>query len=319
MKREKNIDIDKYLKEQIDSVRKQVGDERVLLGLSGGVDSSVCAALLSKAIPGKLTCIFVDHGCMRLNEGDEVEAAFADRDLNFIRVNAQDRFVGKLKGVVDPEAKRKIIGEEFIRVFEEEAKKLGKIPFLAQGTIYPDIAESGKDGKGLVKSHHNVGGLPDKVDFKELVEPLAGLYKEEVRALGRKLGLPEYLVSRQPFPGPGLAVRVIGEITHERLDTNRLADAILREEIGKLENKPSQYFVVLTNTESVGIKEGKRTYSQVAAIRAIMTGDFMTGQYAQIPHEVLDKISKRITAEVPSISRVVYDITSKPPGTIEWE
>ena len=310
-----NMELNKLIKE----VQEQVGSERVLLGLSGGVDSSVVAALLSKAIPGQLTCIFVDHGFMRLNEGDEVEAAFADSDLELVRVNAESRFLAKLKGVTDPEQKRKIIGEEFIRVFEEESKKLGMIPFLAQGTIYPDIAESGKDGKKVIKSRHNVGGLPKDVDFRELVEPLKTLYKEDVRELGRILGLPATLTERQPFPGPGLAVRVIGELTKPKLDTLRLADAIVREELGKLEKKPSQFFAVLTNTESVGVVDGVRKYAPVVAVRAIETGDFMAGEYSQIPHSVLKVISNRIVSEVPSVSRVVYDITSKPPGTIEWE
>jgi len=311
--------VEDYITEQITNIKKQVGEDRVLLALSGGVDSSVCAALLSKAIPGQLTCVFVDHGFMRLNEGDQVEEIFSKHDLEFIRVNAAERFVGKLKGVEEPEAKRKIIGEEFVRVFEEEARKLGHIPFLAQGTIYPDIVESGGKHGHVIKSHHNVGGLPENLDFTGLVEPLAGLFKNEVRKIGVLLGLPHALVERQPFPGPGLAVRVMGEVTFEKLETLRKADAVVREELDKLEVKPDQYFAVLTDTYSVGVKNGVRTYSPVLAIRAVDTKDFMTATCTRLPYEVLDRVAGRITTEIDEVSRVVYDISSKPPGTVEWQ
>ncbi|MCL1843995.1 MAG: glutamine-hydrolyzing GMP synthase [Defluviitaleaceae bacterium] len=307
-----------YITAQVKMIRQTVGDKRVLLALSGGVDSTVCAALLAKAIPQKLTCIFVDHGFMRLNEGDWIEEVFSAMDLNFIRVNAAERFLEKVQGVVEPEKKRKIIGEEFIRVFEEEAKKLGHIPFLAQGTIYPDIVESGGVYGAAIKSHHNVGGLPDKLDFDQIIEPLSMLFKNEVREIGRRLKLPASLVNRQPFPGPGLAVRVIGEITKEKLETLRLADAIFREETDKLSTRPSQYFAVLTDTLSVGIKGDNRTYDFVLALRAVKTDDFMTCKAVRLPYKTLEHVALRITSEVPQISRVVYDITSKPPGTIEW-
>ncbi len=310
-----------YAKSSIEAVKQQVGDGKVLLALSGGVDSSVVAALLSKAIGKNLTCIFVDHGLMRKNEGDEVEAAFADKGLNFIRVNAESRFLARLAGVTEPEHKRKIIGEEFIRVFEEEAKKIGKVDFLAQGTIYPDIIESGVGDAAVIKSHHNVGGLPDAVDFKELVEPIRLLFKDEVRALGTTLGLPAYLVNRQPFPGPGLGIRVIGEITKEKLDLLRDADAIFREEIANanLDSSINQYFAVLTDMRSVGVMGDERTYDYTLALRAVTTTDFMTADWAKIPWETLEKASNRIVNEVRSINRIVYDITSKPPATIEWE
>ncbi|MCL2226710.1 MAG: glutamine-hydrolyzing GMP synthase [Oscillospiraceae bacterium] len=311
--------LDDYIDLQISAIRRKVGDQNVLLALSGGVDSSVCAALLTKAIPGCLTCIFVDHGLMRLNEGDEIERAFSKRKLQFIRVNAQERFLSKLKDVADPEAKRKIIGEEFIRVFEEEAAKLGDIPFLAQGTIYSDIVESGGKHGATIKSHHNVGGLPENLAFSEIIEPLSGLFKDEVRILGRKLGLPKPLVSRQPFPGPGLALRIVGKITFEKLEVLRKADAIVREELDGIRRKPDQYFAVLTDTHTVGVKGDDRTYDPVIAIRAVETGDFMTCEYSPLPHRVLGRMSSRITNEIPSASRVVYDITSKPPGTVEWE
>jgi len=317
MKRE-DFDLKTFIKEQTREIRQTVGDRKVLLALSGGVDSSVCAALLAKAIPGQLTCIFVDHGFMRLNEGDEVELAFADRGLNLIRVNAQERFLAKVKGVEEPEKKRKIIGEEFIRVFEEEAKKLGKIPFLAQGTIYPDLVESGGKYGATIKSHHNVGGLPENLDFEQLIEPLSAMYKDEVRVIGRRLKLPAALVNRQPFPGPGLAVRVIGEITKQKLDTLRHADAIFREELEKSKRRPSQYFAVLTDTMSVGIKGEKRTFDNVVALRAVETADFMKGKPTRISYPTLERVVERITSEVAEISRVVYDITPKPTGTVEW-
>ena len=308
-----------FIEKQIKAVREQVGEEeRVLLGLSGGVDSSVCAALLSRAIPNRLICIFVDHGLMRKNEGDEIEEVFSKQDVVFIRVNAQDRFLEKLKGVTDPEKKRKIIGAEFVKVFEEEAKKYGKIRFLAQGTIYPDVIESGVNSANI-KSHHNVGGLPEDMDFKELVEPLRSLFKDEVRAVGRQLGLPDSMVDRQPFPGPGLAIRCIGEVTKERLDILREADAIFREEVEKTGEKVQQYFAVLTGIRSVGVMGDERTYDYTVALRAVNTTDFMTCEYAKLPHELLGRVSSRIANEVKGVNRVVYDITGKPPATIEWE
>ena len=310
-----------YKNTAIAAVREKVKDGRVLLALSGGVDSSVVAALLAEAVGNQLTCVFVDHGLMRLHEGDEVEAAFAKWDINFIRVDAESRFLLKLAGEAEPERKRKIIGEEFIRVFEEEAKKVGTVDFLAQGTIYPDIIESGLGDAAVIKSHHNVGGLPDYVDFKEIIEPLRMLFKDEVRQLGRELGLPEYLVSRQPFPGPGLAIRIIGDITKDKADTLRQADFIFREELAKVGQDKclSQYFAVLTNTRSVGVMGDGRTYDYTLALRAVVTDDFMTAEWAGIPYDVLDRISVRIVNEVKGINRIVYDITSKPPATVEWE
>ena len=310
-----------YLKTQIAVLREKIGDGKVLLALSGGVDSSVAAALLAQAVGQQLTCVFVDHGLMRKNEGDEVEAAFAKWDINFIRVDAERRFLDKLQDISDPERKRKIIGEEFIRVFEEEAQKIGKVDFLVQGTIYPDVIESGLGDSAVIKSHHNVGGLPDYVDFKEIIEPLRMLFKDETRQLGRELGLPDYLVMRQPFPGPGLAIRVIGDVTKEKLDTLRDADAIFREECAKAgeDKNLNQYFAVLTNMRSVGVQGDGRTYDYTLALRAVTTTDFMTADWARIPYDVLDRISVRIVNEVPHINRIVYDITSKPPATIEWE
>jgi len=313
--------LESYINLQIEEIKKTVGNKNVLLALSGGVDSSVCAALLAKAIPEQVICIFVDHGLMRLNEGDEIETVFSKKDLKFIRVNAQERFLNKLADVIEPEQKRKIIGEEFIRVFEEEAKKLGEIPFLAQGTICSDVVESGKAGSANIKSHHNVGGLPENLGFKALVEPLAELYKDEVRTVGLLLGLPEALINRQPFPGPGLAVRVMGDITSKKLDVLRLADFIVCQELDMLpkNERPSQYFAVLTDTLSVGVKNGVRTYDYVIAIRAVNTQNYMTCSYTHIPHKILEQISNRITSEIANVSRVVYDISSKPPSTIEWQ
>ena len=310
-----------YAKAAVEQIRQKVGDGKVLLALSGGVDSSVCAALLAKAIGSQLTCIFVDHGCMRKNEGDEVEEAFRQWKVNFVRVNAENRFLGKLAGVTEPERKRKIIGEEFIRVFEEEAKKVGKVDFLAQGTIYPDVIESGLGDAAVIKSHHNVGGLPDYVDFKEIIEPLRLLFKDEVRQLGRELGLADVLVNRQPFPGPGLAIRCIGEVVKEKLDILRDADWIFRDEIAKagLDQSINQYFAVITDMRSVGVMGDARTYDYTLALRAVTTTDFMTADWARIPYEVLEAASVRIVNEVRGVNRIVYDITSKPPATIEWE
>ena len=310
-----------YKNMAIRRIRERVGSGKVLLALSGGVDSSVCAALLAEAIGSQLTCVFVDHGLMRLNEGDEVEQAFFKWSINFIRVNAESRFLLKLAGEAEPERKRKIIGEEFIRVFEEEAKKIGAVDYLAQGTIYPDVIESGAGSAAVIKSHHNVGGLPEYVDFKEIIEPLNMLFKDEVRQLGRELGLPEYLVSRQPFPGPGLAIRIIGDITKEKADTLRQADFIFRDEIAKAGQDKclSQYFAVLTNTRSVGVMGDGRTYDYTLALRAVITDDFMTADWARVPYDVLDRISRRVVNEVHDINRIVYDITSKPPATVEWE
>ena len=310
-----------YKATAIQAVREKVGDGKVLLALSGGVDSSVAAALVAEAVGSQLTCVFVDHGLMRLNEGDEVEQAFAKWDINFVRVNAESQFLIKLAGENEPERKRKIIGEEFIRVFEAEAKKIGKVDYLVQGTIYPDVIESGAGNAAVIKSHHNVGGLPDYVDFKEIIEPLRMLFKDEVRQLGRELGLPEYLVMRQPFPGPGLAIRCLGDITKEKLDMLRLADFIFRDEIAKagLEGTMNQYFAVLTNMRSVGVQGDGRTYDYALALRSVTTSDFMTADWTRIPYEVLDRVSVRVVNEVPHINRVLYDITSKPPATIEFE
>ena len=308
---------------------------KVALAFSGGVDSSVAAGLLSRAIGKQLTCVFVDHGLLRKNEGDEVEAVFGPDgqfDLNFIRVNAQERYYSKLSGVTEPERKRKIIGEEFIRVFEEEAKKIGAVDFLAQGTIYPDVVESGLGGESaVIKSHHNVGGLPDFVDFKEIIEPLRNLFKDEVRKAGLELGIPEKLVFRQPFPGPGLGIRIIGEVNAEKVKIVQDADAIYREEVDKAVEEytkangkapswmPNQYFAALTNMRSVGVMGDERTYDYAVALRAVNTVDFMTAESAEIPFEVLQRVMSRIINEVKGVNRVMYDLTSKPPGTIEFE
>ena len=311
-----------FVEDSIKSLKEKIGNKKALCALSGGVDSSVAAVLLSKAIGKNLTCIFVDHGLLRKNEGDEVEKIFTQNyDLNFIRVNAKDRFLEKLAGVTDPETKRKIIGEEFIRVFEAEAKKIGTVDFLVQGTIYPDVIESGLGKSAVIKSHHNVGGLPDYVDFKEIIEPLRNLFKDEVRKTGLELGIPENLVYRQPFPGPGLAIRVIGDITDDKLNILKEADYIFREEIANagLHKNINQYFAVLTNLKSVGVMGDERTYDYTVALRAVETTDFMTGVWSKIPYDILEKVSSRIVNEVKHVNRVVYDITSKPQATIEWE
>ncbi len=327
--------MDSFVESSINEIRAKVGDGKVLLALSGGVDSSVLAALLAKAVGNQLTCVFVDHGLLRKNEGDEVEGVFGpngDFDINFVRVNAQERYYAKLAGVEEPERKRKIIGEEFIRVFEEEAKKIGTVDFLAQGTIYPDVVESGLGGESaVIKSHHNVGGLPDYVDFKDIVEPLRNLFKDEVRKVGLELGLPEYLVYRQPFPGPGLGIRIIGEVTGEKVKIVQDADYIYREEVGKAaaeykakngENPswmPDQYFAALSNMRSVGVMGDERTYDYAVVLRAVKTIDFMTAEAANIPFDVLQTVMSRIINEVRGVNRCMYDLTSKPPGTIEME
>ena len=311
-----------FTEESIQALREKIGDKKVLCALSGGVDSSVAAVMISKAVGKQLTCIFVDHGLLRKNEGDEVEQIFTTQfDVNFIRVNAQQRFYDKLAGVTDPETKRKIIGEEFIRVFEEEAKKIGTVDFLAQGTIYPDVIESGLGKSAVIKSHHNVGGLPEHVDFKEIIEPLRLLFKDEVRKAGLELGIPEKLVFRQPFPGPGLGIRIIGEVTPERVKLVQEADAIYREEIANagLDRSIGQYFAALTNMQSVGCMGDERTYDYAIALRAVTTTDFMTAEFAELPWELLGKVSSRIVNEVKGINRVLYDCTGKPPATIEFE
>jgi GMP synthase (glutamine-hydrolysing) len=317
--------MDSFVEESIKAIREKIGDGKVLCALSGGVDSSVAAVMLSKAVGNQLTCVFVDHGLLRKNEGDEVEAVFGpdgNYNLNFIRVNAQERFYSKLAGVTEPEAKRKIIGEEFIRVFEEEAKKIGKVDFLVQGTIYPDVVESGVGGEStVIKSHHNVGGLPDYVDFKEIIEPLRDLFKDEVRKAGLELGIPDYLVFRQPFPGPGLGIRIIGDITPEKVGMVQDADAIWREEIAKagLDREVNQYFAALTNMKSVGVMGDERTYDYAIALRAVTTTDFMTAESAEIPWDVIGRTTSRIVNEVKHVNRVMYDCTGKPPATIEFE
>ncbi|HOA80221.1 MAG TPA: glutamine-hydrolyzing GMP synthase [Defluviitaleaceae bacterium] len=314
--------MNEFAKRSIESLKEKIADKKVLCALSGGVDSSVAAILVHKAVGKQLTCIFVDTGLMRKNERIEVEKVFRQQfDINLICIDAGDRFLGKLEGITDPERKRKIIGEEFIRVFEEEAKKIGSVDFLVQGTIYPDVIESGGKNAAVIKSHHNVGGLPDVIDFKEILEPLRDLFKDEVRDLGRVLGIPEFLVSRQPFPGPGLGVRIIGEITKEKVAILQEADYIFREELEKanLNKDINQYFAVLTNLRSVGVSGDERTYSYVVALRGVCTTDFMKAEWARIPYEVLDRVSTRIVKEVDHVNRIVYDITSKPPATIEWE
>lgn len=317
--------MDTFVENSIKAIREKVGTGKVLCGLSGGVDSSVAAVLLSKAIGKQLTCVFVDHGLLRKNEGDEVEAIFGPQgnyELNFIRVNVKERFYEKLAGITEPEEKRKIIGEEFIRVFEEEAKKIGAVDFLAQGTIYPDVVESGLGGESaVIKSHHNVGGLPECVDFKEIIEPLRELFKDEVRKAGLELGIPKHLIFRQPFPGPGLGVRIVGEVTAEKVRIVQEADAIYREEITKagFDRTIGQYFAALTNMRSVGVMGDERTYDYAVALRGVNTVDFMTAEVAEIPYEVLNKVMSRIIGEVRGVNRVLYDLTSKPPGTIEFE
>ena len=318
----KKLNVKAYIKNEIEAIRAQVGDKKVLLAMSGGVDSSVCAVLLHKAIGKNLTCVFVDHGCMRLNEAKEVKQIFKGKfGINLICVSAEKRFLEKAKGVTDPEQKRKIIGGEFVRVFEEEAKKLGKVEFLGQGTIYPDIVESGVGGHKAVKAHHNVGGLPKDIGFDGLVEPVKYLYKDEVRAVGKALGIPEYMVMRQPFPGPGLAVRCMGELTKEKLDILRKADFVFRDEMAKakLDKKAQQFFAIMTNVRTVGVKNNARTYGYVIAIRAVSTSQFVKAGVVELPFKFVTKVAEKIATTVKGANRVVWDITPKPPATIEWE
>ena len=318
----KKLNVKAYIKAEIEAIRAQVGDKKVLLAMSGGVDSSVCAVLLHKAIGKNLTCVFVDHGCMRLNEAKEVKKVFKGKfGINLIQIDAEKRFLAKAKGITDPELKRKCIGGEFIRVFEEVAKKLGKIEFLGQGTIYPDIIESGVGGNKAVKAHHNVGGLPKDIIFKGLVEPVKYLYKDEVRKVGKLLGIPEEMVMRQPFPGPGLAVRCIGELTKEKLDILRQADFIFRDEMkkAKLDKKAQQFFAIMTNVKSVGVKNGARTFGYVIAIRAISTQQFVKAGVVELPFKFVTMVAEKIATKVNGANRVVWDITPKPPATIEWE